>query len=223
MFSSNDIGLYLDGLDHRVIKDKAGEEMKGVDLTMRIEPLTAELASEIAVEVRRTLFRLDDVEVVKHLKNATFTKLGIRPHSVEFRPDAKAPVSLLLDEVKFDAFKARIPKDGAHWVFTFRMTAAHLDGQQLLWLQEGLLKMHYCSFAIATDGLFDDQEQEARLGAAAPGPHQPDFDDDADEEPQPTEDVEPTRHISRRGRRRPPRPRPTDVPVRGTTATEGER
>ncbi len=162
MFDTEHIACYLDGLTPRVMKDKTGDEIKVWDLTWRIEPITPILAAEIGDEVKGTLFRRNDAERNPHIKAVVFNTKP-RPQEIVFRPDPVIPeASLVLEECKLSKLTARQPKDGTHWVFTFRATTAHLTGAQLLYLQEALYRQHFLTFGNAAPGLFDDDEKKAR-------------------------------------------------------------
>lgn len=162
MFDTEQIPHYLDDIGHRVMKDKSGDEFKVVDLTFRLEPLTAALAAEIASVVKSTLFKLKDAEATEGLKAVTFA-VKPKPQQIAFFADRELPkASLRLDEAKISNLRARKPKDGTHWVFTFRATVAQLSGADLLFLQEALYKQYFLTFANASPGLFDSDEKAER-------------------------------------------------------------
>lgn len=169
-FDTEHVPCYLDDLGHRVMKDKSGEEIKVVDLTFRIEPMTPILAAELDDAIKGTLFRRNDAEINPHLKSVVFS-FQPKPQEIVFRPDPMiAKASLELGEAKLTQFRARKPKDGNHWVFLFRATTAHLTGADLLYLQEALYKQHFLTFANAVAGLFDqDAKAEKRARGRAVG------------------------------------------------------
>lgn len=159
MFDTEQVPLYLDDIGHRVMKDKSGDEYKVVDLTFRLEPLTANLAAEVAGVVKMTLFKKSDGDPTDGIKSVVFNEKP-KPQAIHFYPDKgmKTP-TLRLHESKITNLKARKPKDGTHWVFSFRATVAQLSGDDLLYLQEALYKQHFLTFANAKAGLFDDEEK----------------------------------------------------------------
>ena len=59
-FDDDKIGCYLDDIGHRVEKTKDGKEIRMVDLTLRVQPLTAELAQALDPDVRALLFNMGD-------------------------------------------------------------------------------------------------------------------------------------------------------------------
>lgn len=162
MFDTEKIGMYLDDIGHRVMKDKQGDELKVLDLTFRIEPLTPTLAAEIADGVKGVLFRRNDGEMNQNIDRVSFTHKP-KPQAIQVFPDPQiGKASLTIDEGKITRLRARKPKDGNLWVFLFRVTTAHLTGADLLYLQEALYTQKFLSFANAATGLFDDEEKAAR-------------------------------------------------------------
>lgn len=171
MFDTQNVPMYLDGISHRVIKDKQNEELKAVDLLFRMEPISPVLAAELSDAIKGTLFRRNDGEINPHIKAVQFA-FKPKPQSIVFRSEPTIKPSLEIDEAKLTKFRARIPKDSKGWVFFFTATVANLSGQQLLVLQDSLYKMHYVSMANSVAGLFDEDEKQERKarGRAASAP-----------------------------------------------------
>ena len=68
------IGIYCDSFNPRIEKRKDGET-KVIDLTLRVQPLTPELAATIAGGdnlIKKTLFKLTDGAVVRDLNSVAF-------------------------------------------------------------------------------------------------------------------------------------------------------
>lgn len=72
-FDDDKIGCYLDHIDHRVEKTKDGKEIKMVDLTLRVQPFTPELAVSLDPDVRALLFSMGDATPKPKLKRADFS------------------------------------------------------------------------------------------------------------------------------------------------------
>jgi hypothetical protein len=60
LFDDDKIGCYLDDIGHRVEKTADGKEHKMIDLTLRVQPFTPELANALDPDVRALLFTLGD-------------------------------------------------------------------------------------------------------------------------------------------------------------------
>lgn len=72
LFDDDRIGCYLDHIDHRVEKTKGGEEVKMLDLTLRVQPFTADLAVSFDPDVRALLFTMSDGEPKPKIKSLEF-------------------------------------------------------------------------------------------------------------------------------------------------------
>lgn len=59
LFDTDRVGLYLDGVNLRLEKTKDAEH-KVIDLTLRVQPFTPELAAALHPDVRALLFTLND-------------------------------------------------------------------------------------------------------------------------------------------------------------------
>jgi hypothetical protein len=71
-FDEEKVGVYLDHIDHRTEKTKDGKEIKMVDLTLRVQPLTPELAVSLDPDVRALLFNLSDAKPKAKVKSMSF-------------------------------------------------------------------------------------------------------------------------------------------------------
>jgi hypothetical protein len=160
MFETACIPVYLDSMGYKQIK--AGKDkFKGTKMTLRIDPLTPELAAELS-ETKRMLFRRDTAEANTEIDSVAFTYVP-KPQAVEFYPDpAIAKASCTIAECKVGKFKVRKPKDGSQWVLTFQITFIDVTGDDMLYLKEALFEQRFLTFENAVPGLFDEAEREAR-------------------------------------------------------------
>jgi hypothetical protein len=71
-FDDDKVGCYLDDIGHRVEKTKDGKELRMVDLTLRVQPLTVELAASLDPDVRALLFTMSDAMPKEKLKAIHF-------------------------------------------------------------------------------------------------------------------------------------------------------
>ena len=72
LFDVDKVGCYLDAIGHRVEKTKDGKEIKMVDLTLRVQPFTSELAVAFDPDVRALLFNMGDALPRQKLKAIHF-------------------------------------------------------------------------------------------------------------------------------------------------------
>lgn len=72
LFDADQVGVYLDDIGHRVEKTKDGGEVKMVDLTLRVQPFTPELAVSLDPDVRALLFNLTDATAKAKIKALHF-------------------------------------------------------------------------------------------------------------------------------------------------------
>lgn len=120
LFDDDKVGLYLDDIGHRVEKTKDGKEHKMVDLTLRLQPLTPELATSLDPDVRALLFSLSDATPKPKIKSMEF-RLTI-PHqrlSVYLLPEGNVDPSIVFMDVEISGVRARTEKgvDGYGLVF----------------------------------------------------------------------------------------------------------
>lgn len=118
-FDDDQIGCYLDAIDHRVEKTKDGKEIRMVDLTLRVQPLTVELAQALDGDVRALLFNLGDALPKGKVKaihfDLTVPKQALTVRLVPESDDA----ALLIPDVEISGVRARVEKgvDGFALVF----------------------------------------------------------------------------------------------------------
>jgi len=72
LFDTDRVGTYCDDIGHRVERSKDGEEVKMVDLTLRVQPFTPELAVSFDPDVRALLFTMNDAQPKPKIKAMEF-------------------------------------------------------------------------------------------------------------------------------------------------------
>ncbi len=119
LFDDDKIGVYLDDIGHRVEQTKDKKELKMIDLTLRVQPFTPELATSLDPDVRALLFNLGDAEPKKKIKSLEF-KLQVPNQRLEvfMLPELDEP-TLVLHDVEITGVRARTEKsvDGYGLVF----------------------------------------------------------------------------------------------------------
>jgi hypothetical protein len=118
-FDTDKIGCYLDDIGHRVEKTKDGKEIRMVDLTLRVQPLTAELAGSLDADVRALLFNMGDALPKGKIKaihfNLPVAKQAIDVHLLPTGEEG----AILIPDVEISDVRARVEKgvDGYALVF----------------------------------------------------------------------------------------------------------
>lgn len=184
MFKKPNIPIYLDDVSPAMGKDKAGDERLDTLLTFRIHPLSPELASELDMAVRNTLWSVGKVEVSEKVKSIVF-ELKVPAFAMAFKaaPDSSRPSILLpYGRVEGSAITAKKHKDVGGWALTFKARVTTPDAQDLAKLHHGYTKQHFITFEAAAPDLIaameaepDESEEDAappprgRRGGAAKG------------------------------------------------------
>jgi hypothetical protein len=118
-FDDDHVGCYLDDIGHRVEKTKDGKEIRMVDLTLRVQPLTAELAQALDGDVRALLFNMGDALPKGKIKAIHFALVIPRQAlTVRLVPEVD-DAALLVPDVEITDVRARVEKgvDGYALIF----------------------------------------------------------------------------------------------------------
>src|SRR4051812_2784066 len=134
LFSVGKIPVYCEGITHRIEKRK-GSDTKVVDLTLKIEPFTPELASALDQAeygfVKRMLFKIGDGSPLGDLRSVEFVPPGDRQLVTCFAsPDTEKP-SIAFDQCKVTKLRARSQKDAAGWVLYLYLSFGPLSRAEL--------------------------------------------------------------------------------------------
>ena len=119
LFDDDHIGCYLDDIGHRVEKTKDGKELRMVDLTLRVQPFTAELAQALDGDVRALLFNMGDALPKGKIKAIHFALTVARQAlTIRLVPEVD-DAALLIPDVEITDVRARVEKgvDGYALVF----------------------------------------------------------------------------------------------------------
>lgn len=160
MFETHNVPCYIESMGHKTIKI-GKEKYKGTQLSLRVDPLTPELAAELE-SVKGICFRRNDAEVNPNIDAVSFTHKP-KAQVIELRPDPSvAKHSVRIEEAKISKIRVRKPSDGSQWVLVFKATFAEISGNDLMYLKEALFEQRFFTFANVQGGLFEDAEAEAR-------------------------------------------------------------
>jgi hypothetical protein len=118
LFDDDNVGCYLDDIGHRVEKTKDGKEIKMVDLTLRVQPFTSDLAVSLDPDVRALLFSLSDATPKPKLKEVRF-RLTVPKQQLLIRMLPELAEQIVLCDCEITDVRARTEKgvDGYGLVF----------------------------------------------------------------------------------------------------------
>jgi hypothetical protein len=162
LFDDDKIGCYLDAIGHRVEKTKNGDDLKVVDLTLRVQPFTASTAVSVDPDVRALLFAMTDGEP-KPLIKAVELALPIPNQrlTVYAAPDM-TEASAILHDVEITRPRARTEKDVDGFGFVFYASVGPVDGDTLEYLQRWHTEQRFVTFEQQQPALnFDPPADEA--------------------------------------------------------------
>src|SRR4030095_7035655 len=106
------IGLVCDTYTPKT-ETRRDDEVRVIMLTLRIEPLTREIAAGIDAFVRRTLFR-NDGDPVPTMREVIFA-LDIPRQLIRLQTTRDSNGTLALDQVKIGRLPARLSPHGRLW------------------------------------------------------------------------------------------------------------
>jgi hypothetical protein len=133
-FDQDHVGCYLDAIDHRKEKTKDGKEIAMVDLTLRVQPLTVELAQALDPDVRALLFNLGDALPKEKIKAIHFA-LSVPHQAVAVRLLAEADEgALLLPDSEISSVRARVEKGVDGYALVFYVSVGPLGARDLEYL-----------------------------------------------------------------------------------------
>jgi len=161
MFETENVPCYIEGMRHKKVKI-GKDKFNGTEIVLKVDPFTAELASELG-DMKSKLYRRNDAEVDPNVDAISFTFKPKKAQMIEIRPaeDVDKP-SVKILEAKIGKFRARKPSDGNQWVLKFNIVFAEIGGNDLLYLKEALFEQRFFSFFDAQGGLFEEADAEER-------------------------------------------------------------
>lgn len=134
LFTVAKIPMYCEGITHR-LERRRGEEVKVVDLALKIEPFTPQLASALDQDeygfIKRTLFKHQDASPIGDIRAVEFRPPSERQKlTVYATPDTEA-AAIAFDGVKVIKIRARCQKDTSGWVLYVHVSFGPLGKTEL--------------------------------------------------------------------------------------------
>jgi hypothetical protein len=131
LFDEDRIGCYLDAIGHRLEKTPGGDVVKMIDLTLRVQPLTAALASALDLDVHAELFRLNDGAQKEIVKGIEFAMVVPNQRLLIYAvPDIPDPSAVLVD-AEISSVRARTEKNVDGFALVFYVSVGPVDRDQL--------------------------------------------------------------------------------------------
>lgn len=119
-FDVEKVGCYLDAITHRVEKTADGRELKIVDLVLRVQPFTPELAAALDADVCTLLFQRNEPRSkVKRLEvRLPMSRQLLTVYLLPDEPTALAQIAFTDVEISRTRARAEKGVDGYGFVFT---------------------------------------------------------------------------------------------------------
>lgn len=175
LFDVEKVGLFLDSFSPRIEK-RESEEVKLLDLTLRLQPLTPELASALAGDglIKKSLYRLDDGSPLPNIKSIAFNLSVARQLlTIYAAPDVETP-SIALDQVEISDIRARTEKGVDGWGLVFYASFGPVSKVELEFVQRWYTGQQFVTFHEAQPSLDLEADDQPRRPA-------PELDDPRDD------------------------------------------
>jgi hypothetical protein len=179
LFDEDKVGIYLDAIGHRVEKTKDGKETKVVDLTLRVQPFTVELATALDADVRALLFNMGDALPKAKLKAIHF-KLPVPKQTMTVHLLPELDPQIVFTDVEIDGVRARTESGVDGFALVFYASFGPLSPRDLEYVCDWLTQQRFITF----------QPQEPALNF--------------DAKPEDEDAIEPARRLPRRNPRTQP-------------------
>jgi len=166
------LGLFCDTFNPATEKRRE-DEVKVVRVSLRVQPLTAELAASIDPIVRRTLFRQQHPDPTPYMHEVTFALDVPRQLLRIYASPDSARAAIAFDQVHIGKLRTRREKDVNGWALVFKVTFGPCSAAELAYVQDWYGTQRFVEFTPAEASL-DFAEGDEDNGA-----------DDPDEEPAP--------------------------------------
>lgn len=140
LFTIGKIPLFCDGIGHRLEKRKGGDEVKVVDLTLRIQPFTAQLAAALDPDgygfIKRMLFKATSGDPISDLRSVEFRVPGDSQKLIVFASNDTTEPSIAFDQVKVTKVRARTEKGVDGWALIVGVTFGPVGRAELEYVNE---------------------------------------------------------------------------------------
>jgi hypothetical protein len=182
------VGCYCEAITHSTEKRKDGET-KVIQLSLRVDPFDAKLATAVDTTVRATLFKLGNAEPHDHLRRVSFALgTGRQLLTIFATPDSGRP-SIALDQVRIGDVYARTSKDARGYMLVFKAIFGPPDATELEYCERWRNGMAFVTFEAAEPSeLFELEGEEEGDDGEPEQPRLPAPEFESDEDGRPLED-----------------------------------
>jgi hypothetical protein len=166
LFDDDNVGCYLDHIGHK-IDDIDGHEIKLVDLTLRLQPLTPELALSLDPDVRAYLFSLSDATPKSKLKAVHF-RLPIPKQQLLIRMLPELAEQIVFCDCEITDVRARTQKNVDGWALVFHVLYGPASPRELEYVCEWLTQQRFITFQPQQPALDFAAKDEADVPPSPP-------------------------------------------------------
>lgn len=159
LFDFDKVGCYLDAIGHRV-EDQDGTEVKMIDLTLRVQPLTPELAGALDRDVRTLLFTGADPK--PKIKTLEFKLAVARQLARVFLLAEDETPQIAFTDVEISSVRARTEKGVDGFGLVFYASFGPVGKDELEYICNWYTQQRFITF--------DPQEAALDLAHEAPAP-----------------------------------------------------
>ena len=171
-FDDDRVGCYLDDIGHRVEKTKDGREIKMVDLVLRVQPLTPELAVALDADVRALLFTMNDAQPKPKLKAVEFRLPVPRQQvTVTLLPDDAPQGAIVFTEVEITGTRARTEKGVDGFGLVFYASVGPVSASDLEYICAWHTQQRFVTFHEQQPALFDTTDAPENVARHVPRRH----------------------------------------------------
>lgn len=146
LFDEDGVGCYLDAIGHRVVKATNGiAEHKVVDLTLRVQPFTPELAVALDPDVRALLFSMTDATPKPKIRKLDFALTVPRQQlAIAAMPDL--PERILFADCAVGRVRARTDKAADGFALVFTVSYGPASSRDLEYVTDWLMQQRFVTF-----------------------------------------------------------------------------
>lgn len=155
LFDVAKVPTYCEGIAHRIERRKSGE-VKVVDLTLKIDPFSDQLASAIDQAeygfVKRMLFKQSNAEPVRDVRTIEFKPPADRQNLTCYMA-TDLDKGFVLEQVKVTKMRVRSQKDGDRWVLYLYVSFGPLSKAELEFVNAFYTEQRFITWAEAEPSL----------------------------------------------------------------------
>jgi hypothetical protein len=145
LFDDDKIGCYLDKIEHRVERT-SDSETKMVDLTLRVQPFTPELAASLDPDVRALLFTLTDAQPKPKIKEVRLA-LTVPHQLLAIHPLPELEEGrLALSDCEITGFRVRTEQGVDGYALVFYVSYGPASPHDLEYVCEWLTQQRFVTF-----------------------------------------------------------------------------